>query len=141
MNLWGYIAALFLLIGAMAGLWFHGNYHGKKTERLKTAEAVLDAQIEAREQERKNQEKINAIIQTQYDEVSAINDRLNADLDGLRKRASRAEMPKTTRVQSQGCTGASLPAEDASFLARESARADKLRTALMACYSYADSLQ
>jgi hypothetical protein len=69
-------------------------------------------------------------------QIASINNQLADALVGLRSRPSRTQATSN----GQGGTGLSLSAEDATFLDREAARADMLRTALFACYSQYDSL-
>jgi hypothetical protein len=69
-------------------------------------------------------------------EIENINNRLVNAVSELRNRPSRpaAEVPNTTACG----TGRTLYAQDAEFLIRESARADKIREALDACYAQYD---
>ena len=69
-------------------------------------------------------------------QIAAINNSLADALIKLRERPSRTQGPGN----GQGGTGLSLSAEDATFLEREAARADILRTALGACYKQYDAL-
>ena len=69
-------------------------------------------------------------------QIASINSSLADALVQLRSRPSRAQ----SATNGQSGTGLSLSAEDATFLEREAARADILRTALSACYSQYDSL-
>lgn len=125
----------------MLGTGFFFTYEaGKDSIRADMAVAVQKAVKVARENERKKQDEVNAITQTQYNNVAAINDQLNADLIRLRDRTSRGQLPNNSKANCKGTSGTELSGEDAGFLARESARADRLRAALEACYNYADSL-
>ena len=69
-------------------------------------------------------------------QIKAINTQLVDAVSELRKRPSRTE--QTTN--GKGCNGASLYAEDSTFLVREAARADEIRVALQACYKQYDAL-
>ena len=69
-------------------------------------------------------------------QIAAINNSLADALIKLRERPSRTQATSN----GQGGTGLSLSAEDSSFLVREAARADILRTALGACYKQYDTL-
>jgi hypothetical protein len=69
-------------------------------------------------------------------QIAAINSSLADALVQLRSRPSRTQATNN----GQGGTGLSLSAEDASFLEREAAGADTLRSALSACYQQYDSL-
>ena len=77
-------------------------------------------------------------IRTQKDaQIASINNQLLDAVSQLRSRPSRTQASSDR----QGGTGLSLSAEDATFLDREAARADILRSALSACYSQYDSLR
>ena len=69
-------------------------------------------------------------------QITSINAQLVDAISELRKRPSRAQGASN----GQGGTGLSLSAEDGTFLEREAARADILRTGLSACYQQYDSL-
>jgi len=69
-------------------------------------------------------------------QIASINNSLADALIKLRERPNRAQ----NTTNGQGGTGLSLFADDASFLEREAARADILRSALWACYSQYDAL-
>jgi len=120
--------------------WF--SYEaGADGVRSDMAEVVKEAVKKAREDERLKQEKVNELTQTQYDELADINKRLNNDIDRLRNRASRRHLPNESKAKCKGATGAELSKEDGRFLVWEAARADKLRAAIKACYSYADTIK
>ena len=70
-------------------------------------------------------------------QIKAINTQLVDAVSELRKRPSRTE--QTTN--GKGCNGASLYAEDSTFLVREAARADEIRVGLQACYKQYDSIK
>ena len=77
-------------------------------------------------------------IRTQKDaQIASINNQLLDAVSQLRSRPNRTQASS----DGQGGTGLSLSAEDATFLDREAARADILRSALSACYSQYDSLR
>ena len=77
-------------------------------------------------------------IRTQKDaQIASINNQLLDAVSQLRSRPNRTQ----AAPNGQGGTGLSLSAEDATFLDREAARADILRSALSACYSQYDSLR
>ena len=131
------IIVILSMLGAAAWFIFEA---GADSIRAGTAETVRLAVKKARETEKKKQEKVNATIQKQYDEQAAISARLSSDLVRLRNRPSRRYLPDNSRAACKGATGAELSRSDSDFLVREAARADKLRTALKACYNYADSI-
>ena len=70
-------------------------------------------------------------------QINAINNQLANALIELRNRPSRTNQSSNN---GQSGTGATLFAEDAEFLIGEAARADKLRTALTACYAQYDQV-
>jgi len=135
-----------ILIGIVAfALWtgtvfLYGNSHGKKSLANAVNTATIVATKKARKEEQAKQEKVNAIAKVQYDEVSTINATLANDIARLHKRERRRYKPKKSSIKCKGTTGASLSGEDAEFLTREAARADRIRTGLKACYKYADEV-
>jgi len=126
-----------LLITAVGWFSYEAGADGVRSDM---AEVVKEAVKKARENERLKQEKVNELTQTQYDELASINMRLNSDIDRLRNRASRRHLSNKSKAECKGTTGAELSKEDGGFLVWEAARADKLRTALKACYKYADTI-
>lgn len=140
----GKIIAIIVLIGMLIGLGWaihdSGYDSGVADENVIQAEVTRLAVKAAREKEQKAQKEINDGLQKQYDELADINDNLANSLVRLRTRAKRQHMSDSAKANCKGVTGAELSAEDGRFLIREAARADKLRTALKACYTYADSV-
>ena len=95
------------------------------------------AQLQAiKDKEAKLQTETDSIRRTKDAQINAINNQLFAALSELRKRPSRSQSANN----GQNGTGATLFAEDAEFLIGEAARADKLRTALDACYQQYDAI-
>lgn len=135
------IKRIALLLALVTAVWFHGNHHGKNTERLQWREETDLAVALARDEERALQEKTNAILKKQFDDLASVHGRLITDLDQLRDRPKRSEVPSHSGPGCQGATGAGLSREDARFLTGEAARANECRAALKTCYAYADSLQ
>jgi len=86
--------------------------------------------------EQKHQAAADEIRKEKDAQIASINNSLADALVQLRSRPSRAQASSN----GQGGTGLSLSAEDATFLEREAARADVLRSALDACYKQYDSL-
>lgn len=135
-----------ILIGIVAfALWtgavfLYGNSHGKKSLANAVNTATIESAKKAREEEQAKQEKVNVIAKIQYDEMAVINAALTNDIAGLHKRISRKNLPKSSEPRCTGTSGASLSSEDAGFLTREIARADRLRIGLKACYKYADEV-
>lgn len=136
-----------ILIGIISfALWtgvvfLYGNSHGKKTLADSVNKATIAATKKARKQEQEKQEKVNAFLKKQYDEVLNINDVLNRDIKRLHKRESRRNLSKDSGTKCKGTTGKELSRPDAEFLTREAARADKIRAGLKTCYNYADEIQ
>jgi len=140
MKVWAYLAIILAIAGFAK--WAHytidiGGFNRCSAESLTNVNTAVAA---ARKDEQLKQEKVNAAAQTQFDELNDINSKLNDDLDGLRKRATRRQSKGESKTICEGATGESLSSEDAGFLTREAARADALRIGLKACYTYADTI-
>jgi len=138
---WVLLGAVLAVLGAFAA----GDYHGHKSEATTWAARIegerADAAEQARAVEREKQQEINDVLRKQNEDLSGVNSGLAADLERLRNRPERpAHVPEHPRIDCPGATGADLSREDAAFLIGEAARADRLRAALAACYSYADAL-
>lgn len=110
--------------------------------REQYAEAARKAEADARATEHKWQEQANETTKAKDEQILNINARLDDALGELRNRPSRptGDVPSTSST-SKGATGAGIYAEDAAVVIREAARADRLRSALAACYSQYDSLR
>ena len=119
---------LLLLICGYAGYSFESS----RFERYKETQQAKIQQLEDEHQAATDQIRKEKDVQ-----INGINSQLLDAISQLRKRPSRAE---ESAVGKNG-TGLSLSAEDATFLDREAARADILRSALSACYSQYDSLR
>ena len=119
-----------LSVVALGGIGY-GKYEAYKLDAYKVAQAkaVHDKEIQAQEDADKIRKEKNA-------QIANINNQLANALISLRQRPSRSE----STSNGQGGTGLSLSAEDATFLIGESARADKLRSELGACYSQYDAV-
>ena len=98
-----------------------------KARQIAEGQAIQEAQQASADRIRKEKDA----------QIAAINNQLADALIQLRQRPSRSE----TSSNGQNGTGLSLYAEDASFLEWESARADKLRSALDACYKQYDEVK
>jgi hypothetical protein len=125
------------MLGAAA--WFIYEA-GADSIRVESANKVIAATKAAREEEQAKQAKVNKDAKAQYDKINDINNQLNADLDKLRDRPDRGHLPDSSKSICKGTTGEYLSSEDAGFLTREAARADKQRAALESCYKYADTV-
>ena len=121
-------------VAALAFSWYLGySFEASRFDRYK-ADQVLEIQ-RLKDQHQAAADKIE---KDKNDQINSINTRLANALVELRNRPSR---PKSEATNASTCgTGATLYAEDGSFLIGEAARADKLRSALQACYEQYDSL-
>ena len=121
-------------LAALAFSWYLGySFEAFRFDRYK-ADQVLETQKLKDE----HQAAADRIEKDKNDQISVINTQLANALVELRNRPSR---PKFEATNASTCgTGATLYAEDGSFLIGEAARADKLRSALQACYEQYDSL-
>ena len=90
-----------------------------------------------REKEHQYQADADKIRKDKDAQIQVINNQLVDAISSLRKRPSRAEQAAT----GQSGTGATLSAEDAEFLIREAARADKIRVGLESCYAQYDAIK
>ena len=126
----------------LAGIWMHGHSHGQRTERLHWEGQQAQAVAQARTTEQQRYGDLLDALNTQYLAQRGIADQLHADLERLRNRPARiVRVPGDPATDCAGATGSELSREDAGFLVREAASADRHRAALAACYAYADSLQ
>jgi len=103
-----------------------GRFERYKAEQLAQTQKAEQAHQAAADQ-----------IRTQKDaQIASINNQLLDAVSQLRSRSNRTQ----DTANGQDGTGRALSAEDAEFLVREAARADKLRTSLSACYDQYDAL-
>ena len=122
------LVALSLLVSGYIGY----SIEAGRFERYKATQLVLTQSLQEEHQAAADQ------IRKEKDaQIVAINNSLSDALIKLRERPDR---PQGTN-NGQGGTGLSLYASDATFLEREAARADILRSALSACYQQYDSLR
>jgi len=112
--------------------WYSGySFEASRFERYK-AEQVQQTIVK----EHAYQANAAKIEKEKNDEINNISAQLLDAVSELRKRPSR-----TTKTSDKSCgTGATLSAEDAEFLIREAARADKIRSGLEACYKQYDAV-
>jgi hypothetical protein len=135
-----------ILIGIISfALWtgavfLYGNSHGKKSIAVAVNNATIAATKKARKEEQNKQEKVNAFLKKQYNEILTINDVLNDDISKLHKRESRRNLSKADSSKCKGTSGRELSKPDAEFLTREAARGDRIRVGLKTCYDYADEI-
>ena len=128
--MYGYliVAGTAFAVGWQVNSWrLESNYHREKVEILVQAKKDLE-RLERQAAE---------IERTKNKEIRAISNRLQSTVEQLRQRPERLQPPPTC----EGTTGAELSRPDAEFLAREAARADKLRQALASCYQLYDEVR
>lgn len=101
---------------------------------------VIKAEQKAKETERGLQAKIDIERTNNEAKVRDINSKLLAALDELRQRPTRSSVPSSSS-DFKGAKGTDLFREDAEFLTREAARADRLAAALEACYASYDAVR
>lgn len=125
---------LVAIAALIAGVWFHGwNTRDKRAvvENLKVELAARDAADQA---EVKIREKADAAIKKATTEKASIAARLDAAIARLRDNGA-PRLPEAARPACNGATGAELSGPDGSFLAWESARANRFRADLETCQS------
>ena len=122
-----------LVVVALLGAGYTGySIEANRFERYKAEQLDQTQKVEHEHQAAADKIRIQKDAQ-----IASINNQLVDAISELRKRPSRAQTPS----DGQSGTGLSLSAEDSSFLVREAARADILRTSLDACYKQYDSLK
>lgn len=134
------IAALVAALGAQQLRIGHAQ-NQLSTLRMEYANAAQKAEKEARAKEQELQASANQIAEAKDEQIRIIGDQLDTALASLRSRPERtaSKLPKAAST-CKGATGADLSRPDAEFLTRESARADRLRSALDACYKQYEAL-
>jgi len=139
-----FYAAVVLILALLAyDYWrstssYNAGWDAASVEILESTALAVET---ARKAEQEKQEKVNAALQKRFDDANIINGRLNASLDRLRNRPKRVSLSETALANCKGVTGKELSSEDGRFLTRESARADRIRSALETCYTYADAVE
>ena len=119
--------AVALLFAAYLGYSFEHSRFVAFTAKIAAETATLEKEHQAATDK----------IRTQKDaQINSISAQLVDAVSELRKRPSRAQ----SAVNGPCGTGTALSAEDAEFLVREAARADKIRVGLDACYKQYDAL-
>ena len=130
----------YLLIGAAVALVISfgtGVTAGYKWEKANFDAYKLEQAETTRKKEAEHQAATDQIRKDKDAKIADINNKLVDAISELRNRPSR---PAEITSNGQSCTGRSLYAEDGSFLIREAARADIIRSALEACYNQYDSV-
>ena len=121
------------IVAVSALMWYMGySFEASRFERYKADQIAQVQKIEHEQQAATDQ------IRKQKDaQIEAINNQLANAISELRKRPGRSDQANN----GQGCSGRALYAEDAEFLIREAARADKIRAGLAACYEQYDAIK
>jgi hypothetical protein len=126
----------YVKIGLVALCLFVSGYIGYSIEAARFDSYKAEQIKLVRDAEENHQALTDQIRKEKDAQIASINISLADALIKLRERPNRAQ----NTTNGQGGTGLSLSAEDATFLDREAARADILRSALWACYSQYDAL-
>jgi len=104
------------------------------------AQSLVAAHEQTRQIEDSLIKKAEQVEKDKNNEINNINNKLRSALVELQQRTSRQSTDKVAS-NCEGATGRELSKEDAGFLAREAARADRLRQALGSCYIHYDNVQ
>ena len=123
-------------IGLCALLLCGAGYLGYALEAARFDRYKAQQASEVQKAQERHQEAADQIRIQKDAQIASINSSLADALIRLRERPSRAQ----GAANGQGGTGLSLSAEDATFLEREAARADILRSSLSACYGQYDAI-
>ena len=116
----------------------------KATLATQYTQRLLEASEAAREREQVMVVSADKLRKDKDAQIASLNSRLGSALSSLRDRPQRApSSPKDTPAPISGAaaTGSSLSREDAEFLVRESARADRLRVSLSQCYQQYEAVR
>ena len=126
-----------LLVAFTSGWTINGWRWNNASLKLAAAQtqARLDAEHKSRQQELKLQAAADAARNTRDAEITIIRSQLDAALVSLRERPLRSADVPGAAGTCPPATGAQLSREDAEFLAREAARADKVIAELYACHA------
>ena len=124
-------AGLFVVLVCGAG-YLGYSLEAARFDRYKAAQ-----QAATQKAQEEHQAATDQIRKEKNAQIASINNQLLDAVSQLRSRPNRAQAASN----GQSGTGLSLSAEDATFLDREAARADILRSALSACYQQYDALK
>lgn len=134
-----------ILIGVISlalfsfGWYINGSRWSLKYDRLVTQhkEEILQAEREARKKELVAQALVDTERRDKDAKIYDLNSKLSTALNELRQRPTRESNSKST-CDCKGANGSKLFREDAHFLTREAARADRAVIALQSCYASYD---
>jgi hypothetical protein len=124
-----------VVIGCVIGWFVQGWRLQTKLSNLEKeyAQNVAIAYERAKKVETELVKKIEKIERKKNGEIANVNARLRVALSELSERNSRNTI-NNNPTDCKGTTGRELSREDAEFLTREAARAERLRQALGSCY-------
>ena len=130
------------IIGCVLGWFINGWRLQTKIANLEKeyAQNVAAAHEYTRKIETELTQKIQKLERKKNGEIANVNARLRVALSELSERTSRTT-PSTNPTDCKGTTGSELSREDAEFLTREAARADRLRSALDICYQQYEEIE
>jgi len=131
---------------AFAGSFVAGDLRGARVKQLEIEHGLQEekdkAAVKAKETEQQWRSVLEARIRYDQTRIAALDARLVAATDELRKRPERPiDLPAAARPACEGANGAELGASHAIFLARFAARAARQDGALETCYALIDSLK
>lgn len=148
-----YLALSLVILGILWATYSTGAKHGAQRVQAQWDAQTIERQ-QAMKQETERREQAETQLQAEADkriqekeiEITRLNANIDRLLDQLRKRPQRpsdAGVPQVTGTESNGpgCSGRELYREDGEFLAREAARAEKLRLGLIECRGAYQSAQ
>ena len=116
----------------------------KATLQGEYTKKLLEASELARDREQSMVSSADKIRKEKDAKIASLNTRLGSAIGSLSERPQRPpSSPQSTPAScpGAGANGSQLSREDAGFLVRESARADRLRLALDQCYRQYDSVR
>jgi hypothetical protein len=130
------VAGAIMLVAFAMGWTVNGWRWSSKAQEL--AASYTKASVEAEKKSRLQERSIQAAADTERSrkdaEITIVRGQLDTALIELRRRPPRGANLPSASGTCPAATGAQLSREDAEFLARESARANEMKAALLACY-------
>ena len=121
------LAILAAVLGALWGLHALDKYYAIKEVNTSWEDKLKQANEKAQLQEEFLANHFIEKDRLKDEKFKSVERSLNRTIDGLRKRANRPDRIVTITEGGETCTGAQLYREDAEFLAREAARAERVR--------------
>jgi hypothetical protein len=125
---------IYAIIAVVAVALFCGGFVNGCSYQQSKAEKTI------RDKEHQYQADADKIRKAKDEKINDINTELVNAIGELRKRTNRTAEASNGQTAS-GCNGSQLYTEDAEFLIRESARAEKVRVSLLSCYEQYDSIK